>query len=96
MVKDSTTIKIPLRLKEPRLFKMIRNADESGVSGTGHVLDGVVFKDGKTVVAWLTQTSSIAVYNSFKDFHDIHIGSHPTNKTEIVWKDESRKEEKIS
>ena len=28
--------------KRPRLFSMVRQADESGVSGTGHVLDGVV------------------------------------------------------
>jgi hypothetical protein len=29
---------------------MVRHADVSGVSGTGRVLDGVVFADGVTVV----------------------------------------------
>jgi len=32
-----------------KTFDMVRNADESGVSGTGKVLEGVVFHDGTTV-----------------------------------------------
>lgn len=70
-----------------RAFQMTRQADESGVSGTGHVLSGVVFKDGTTVVHWETdnQPSSTAIYPNLKAFKDIHINSHPTNKAKLIW-----------
>jgi len=75
-----------------RMFSIIRKSDESGVSGTGHVLDGVVFHNGQTVICWRTDVdaarhgrSSLGVYQSFEDFKFIHIDSHPTNDTEIVW-----------
>lgn len=68
---------------------MIRGADESGVSGTGKVLEGVQFSDGIVVVRWLTpnQASSTAIYESFESFNSIHIESHPTNKTRVIWHD---------
>jgi hypothetical protein len=34
-------------------FVMIRVNDIGGVSGTGHVLDGIKFSNGKVAVAWL-------------------------------------------
>lgn len=73
--------------KEMKAFHMIRVADESGVSGTGKVLEGVVFKDGTTVVRWCTETASTAVYKNFKEFKKIHIDAHPDNETEIKWFD---------
>ncbi len=77
----------------PKLFSMIRNGDESGVSGTGRVLDGVIFPSGKVVVCWDPDNSnvkiegenvnSISTFDSFDAFTAIHIGQHPTNGTEI-------------
>ncbi len=67
----------------PRFFKLIRHGDESGVSGIGHVLDGVVWHNGKVVVSWRTTFSSIAVYDSWEDFYAIHIASHPGNNSEL-------------
>ena len=66
-----------------KYFKVIRVSDESGVSGIGHVLDGVVFNDGTTVIKWLTEMSSIAIYKNFEEFKAIHIDSHPTNESRI-------------
>lgn len=68
-------------------FEMIRNADESGVSGTGKVLEGVVFSKGITVIQWCVEgkPNSTAIYPTFDDFKCIHIDSHPTNGTELVW-----------
>lgn len=68
---------------------MIRNADETGVSGIGHVLDGIVFRDGTTIVKWCTDhaPSSVGIFRTFEEFEKIHIGSHPKNKTEIKWLD---------
>ena len=74
------------------IFTMIRHGDESGVSGTGRVLDGVVFHNGKVVICWRTDidgsrhgASSLGIYDSWEDFEFIHIDSHPKNQTRIVW-----------
>lgn len=71
-----------------KTFEMTRAADESGVSGTGKVLEGVVFRGGKTVVQWCVEgkPNSTVVYDSFEDFKYIHVDSHPTNGTEFIWK----------
>lgn len=37
----------------PRHFQLVRDQDVSGVSGTGHVADGVIFSDGHAAVHWL-------------------------------------------
>lgn len=55
-----------------RTFKLVRNEDESGVSGTGEVAEGVEFKNGKCVMCWDTDTSSIAVYENVTDLVNIH------------------------
>ncbi len=39
-------------INEPRLFTLFRHVDESGISGTGRVLDGVIFHTGQVVVCW--------------------------------------------
>ncbi len=79
---------------EPRLFTVIRNGDESGVSGTGRVIDGVLFHNGLCVIAWRTDIdaskhgfTSLGVYLSWEAFMHVHINSHPTNRTEIVFMD---------
>lgn len=73
-----------------KTFTVVRNDDESGVSGTGRILDGIIFHNGKVVICWRTDIdgtkhgdSSIGVYESFGAFRRIHIDSHPDNKTEI-------------
>lgn len=72
-----------------RTFEMFRGNDESGVSGTGKVLEGVVFSDGPCVVRWVTELNgrSEARYDSFASFVDIHINSHASNKTTVVFSD---------
>jgi len=69
------------------MFAMIRHFDASGVSGIGKVLEGVVFTDGQTVVRWCVagKPPSTEIFSTFDDFETIHITSHPTNATEIVW-----------
>lgn len=75
-----------------KLFTMIRNNDETGISGTGRVLDGIVWSNGWVTICWRTEQdtlkkgfSSITMFESFAAFEAIHITSHPTNNTEIVW-----------
>lgn len=71
--------------QKPRTFTIIRIKDETGISGKGRVLDGVVFSGGKTVISWISDKPSVVVYDTFEDFKHIHIDSHPKNKTEIIW-----------
>ena len=70
---------------KPVTFLMKRGADESGVSGTGIVLEGTIYSDGTCTVRWLTAGGSTAVYESFERFRKIHVDSHPNNNTEFVF-----------
>ena len=77
-------------MNEPRLFTLIRSIDESGVSGTGRVLDGVVFHTGQVVVCWRSDIddaargfSSISIYPSWEAFLHVHVHPHPSKATEI-------------
>jgi hypothetical protein len=37
----------------PRRFRLLRDRDATGVSGTGHIADGVLWNDGTAEVRWL-------------------------------------------
>lgn len=68
-------------------FTLYRGDDETGVSGLGIVLEGIVFSSGKCVVHWLTPApfGSIAIWDSLKEFEQVHILSHPSNHSIITW-----------
>lgn len=77
-------------MSNPRLFTLLRHADESGVSGTGRVLDGVIFHTGQVVVCWRSDLipdkpghSSISIYPSWEAFLHVHVHPHPTEASEI-------------
>ena len=55
-----------------RRFVLDRVEDESGVSGTGEVAEGVQFFDGTCAMRWRTVTASTAVYGSIADIEEIH------------------------
>ena len=56
----------------PRRFRMKRNVDESGVSGTGNVAYGCEFSDGSVALRWNTRIACSAVYSSINDLQAIH------------------------
>lgn len=68
-----------------KTFHIVRHADESGVSGTGTVLQGVEFDSGLVIIQWLVPPFGLGLYMSFKDFQKVHIDSHPSNETDIHW-----------
>lgn len=72
-----------------RRFTMRREQDVSGVSGTGIVLEGVLFSSGVVVVHWLTPPprGSIAVFDTFAQFLSIHVAPHPENHTRLEFED---------
>jgi hypothetical protein len=77
-------------MSEPRVFTLIRRIDESGVSGTGRVLDVVIFHTGQVVVCWRSDLdsekpgySSLAIYPSWDAFVHVHVRPHSQDATEI-------------
>lgn len=72
--------------KSPRRFYMNRLRDETGVSRTGRVLEGVLWQNGWVTVQWRPPHSSMGVYSSFEEFKLIHYDCHPS-ANEIVWID---------
>jgi len=62
-------------------FYLKRTEDESGVSGTGRIAQGVVFDNGKVALTWLSDHPSVTVYDNLGEVQAIH--GHE-GKTEIV------------
>jgi hypothetical protein len=67
-----------------RRFELVREEDETGVSGTGVVAYGVVFPDGNAVLRWDTKVNSTVFYDSLADLETIH--GHG-GKTVVRWLD---------
>lgn len=67
-----------------RRFHLERDVDETGVSGTGTVAEGVEFSSGLCVMTWLTEHTSIAIYDNINEIDYIH--GHQ-GATRIVWDD---------
>lgn len=68
--------------KTMKQFVLNRLEDETGISGTGIVAEGVQFSSGKCVLTWLTQYTSVAVYDSMDDLLAVH--GH-NGKTLLEW-----------
>jgi len=80
------------------LFHLERDEDETGVSGTGAVAEGIVFSNGKVVMSWLTEHTSIAVYENMNHLEAIH--GH-NGKTRVVidcveYRDDSGKRAEVT
>jgi hypothetical protein len=69
----------------PATFRLCRDADVSGVSGTGHVADGVRWPDGSASVRWRGNDPSIVFWDDFGSVDRIH--GHG-GATRIVWDNE--------
>ena len=71
----------------PRIYALMRDEDESGVSGTGHVAWAVRFPSGLTVVHFRPEigpkVSSAAVYQSFEDAVKCHGHGGKTRFVEV-------------
>lgn len=64
-------------------WRMIRQADESGFSGTGEVVRGLVMRDGSVISWWVVdgKPPRPIVDSSWTNFYTVHIEQHPTNDT---------------
>jgi hypothetical protein len=67
-----------------KLFHLLRVEDESGVSGTGRIAEGVEFSDGQCVVKWNTAVRSLGIYESVE--HIIRVHGHG-GKTVMIFEE---------
>jgi hypothetical protein len=70
-----------------RRFYLLRTEDETGISATGRVLEGVLTPSGRVIVEWRPPHTTITIFNSLDEFRTLHVDAHPS-KDEIVWVDE--------
>jgi len=88
---ESLMPKMPAKLAAQgiRTFTVCRQADETGVSGEGVVIEGVVLGTGQCIVHWLypPPRGGIAIFDTMTDFIKVHIEPHPANKTIITYQD---------
>lgn len=70
-----------------RRFELHRDEDETGISGTGVVAEGVEFSDGPVALRWIVgEHRSTVVWPGIASVEAIH--GHG-GRTRIVWVDES-------
>lgn len=55
-----------------KLFHLYRSEDQTGVSGTGPVVEGVEFTNGWCAIRWLSDRSTLCFYQSMADVRSIH------------------------
>lgn len=63
-------------------FVLVRQVDETGVSGTGKVAEGAMFSDGTVAMRWLTTVASTTIYPDIAAVELIH--GHD-GSTKIEW-----------
>jgi len=77
-----------------RSFTVCRQHDQTGVSGEGVIIEGVVLASGHCIIHWLfpPPRGGIAIFDSLEDFLEVHVKPHPQNKTIITFEDGEQKE----
>lgn len=73
-----------------KLFELRRAEDESGISGTGTVAQGVIFDNGTCVLTWLTEHTSVAMYQNIETVARIHGHNGKTKVIQIADLDKER------
>lgn len=57
----------------PKRFRLLRDDDETGVSGTGEVAQGVLFSDGWFALHWIREPARMTtVYNDLDRMIQVH------------------------
>ena len=73
--------------EEMRRFVLVRDEDETGISGVGLVAFGVRFPDGNIVTRWNSEVAQTCVWASLEELEAVH--GHG-GRTRIVWVDRSQ------
>lgn len=72
----------PLTDSRSRRFVLQRNEDETGISGTGVVAEGIEFSTGWCALSWMTNAHSVGIYPNVKELERIH--GH-NGRAVVVW-----------
>ena len=67
-----------------RRFVLERTADVHDTSGTGEVVEGVQFSNGKVAMTWRTEVASIVIFDSIEQALAVH--GHD-GRTTVRWLD---------
>lgn len=73
----------PLTASRSRLFVLRRDEDETGISGTGVIAEGIEFSTGWCALSWMTSAHSVGIYPNIKELERIH--GH-NGRACVVWK----------
>jgi hypothetical protein len=97
VVEDAISSPEDLKPKSPpklapqgiRTFTVCRQQDETGVSGEGVIIEGILLGTGQCIVHWLfpPPRGGVAIFDSLEDFLKVHVLPHPHNKTIITYQD---------
>lgn len=68
----------------PRPFILVRDVDETGVSGTGRVAEGVEFSDGIVALRWCTEWPTSVVFHE-RGMASVEAVHGHGGKTRVVW-----------
>src|SRR5690349_10826355 len=71
-------------MTQSRRFYLQRDTDISGVSGTGHVADGVLWPDGTVSIRWSGPRPSTVAWDRLDDAEHVHCHN---GATRIIWID---------
>lgn len=67
-----------------RAFQLERDVDESGVSGTGTVAEGVEFSDGTVALRWTSAWPTSVVFHD-RGMEAVEAVHGHGGKTRVVW-----------
>ena len=89
---NETLIPKPLPRLAPqgiRTFTVCRQSDETGVSGEGVIIEGIIWATGQCVIHWLypPPRGGFAIFDSLEDFLKVHVHPHPGNGTILTYSD---------
>lgn len=73
----------------PRAFVLQRDIDETGVSGTGIVAEGVCFSDGTVALRWTSAWPTSVVFHD-RGMESVEAIHGHGGKTRIVWEEARR------
>lgn len=77
-----------LQKPRPRRFQLYRREDVNGMSGTGVVAEGIVFRDGSVAYKWLTSPGTVQYAESTDGIEAVeHIHGH-NGRTTIRYMDD--------
>jgi hypothetical protein len=69
----------------PSRFFLKRLRDETGISATGRVGEGVLWQNGQVTFQWRPPMSTITVYKDFETFLGVHVRCHPSCNKVVVF-----------